>query len=109
MSQRKRNESLKEHEAYWDDRARKFGEKSQGFPAVCSYGMPDIYNEHIHRLQRNVLESNLDVETGMKVLDAGCGVGRWTIMFAERGAASRRMRVLRSPSILRSIHMKISL
>ncbi|HEY5526989.1 MAG TPA: methyltransferase domain-containing protein [Candidatus Anoxymicrobiaceae bacterium] len=86
MSQRKRNESLKEHEAYWDDRARKFGEKSQGFPAVCSYGMPDIYNEHIHRLQRNVLESNLDVETGMKVLDAGCGVGRWTIMFAERGA-----------------------
>jgi len=85
MNQRK-SESLKEHEEYWDHRARTFGEKSRGFPAVCSYGMPDIYNRHIHRLQRNVLLSNLDVTGGMRVLDAGCGVGRWTIMFAERGA-----------------------
>jgi len=86
MAQRKNNESLKDHEEYWDHRAKTFGEKSQGFPAVCSYGMPDIYNEHIHRLQRNVLLANLDVSRDMKVLDAGCGVGRWTIMFAERGA-----------------------
>ncbi len=82
----KRNESLKKHEKYWDGRAKEFGGKGRGFKAVCSYGMPDIYNDHIDRVQRVALLSHLEIARGMRILDAGCGVGRWTIMFAGRGA-----------------------
>lgn len=74
-------------EDYWDKRAYKFGEKSEGQPAICSYGMPDFYNQHIDRLQRRLMLNNLDITPNMKVLDAGCGVGRWTSEMAKRGAS----------------------
>ncbi|MEN4007510.1 MAG: class I SAM-dependent methyltransferase [Methanobacteriaceae archaeon] len=73
-------------EDYWDRRATQFGGKSKGYPAICSYGMPDFYNNHINRLQQHLLLENLKVRSGMKVLDAGCGVGRWTVAMALKGA-----------------------
>jgi ubiquinone/menaquinone biosynthesis C-methylase UbiE len=36
--------------------------------------------------QRRALDPWLDVEPGARVLDVGCGVGRWSTMLAARGA-----------------------
>jgi 2-polyprenyl-3-methyl-5-hydroxy-6-metoxy-1,4-benzoquinol methylase len=71
---------------YWEDRARRFASDGAGLAAVCSYGMPEFYNRMIHACQRLALEPWLDVAPGTRVLDVGCGVGRWSSMLAQRGA-----------------------
>jgi len=71
---------------YWEDRAQRFAAEGAGLAAVCSYGMPEFYNRMIHRCQRLALEPWFDVKAGTRVLDVGCGVGRWSRMLAERGA-----------------------
>ncbi len=72
---------------YWEDRARRFAAEGSGFAAVCSYGMPEFYNRMIDRCQRLALEPWLDVSPGTRVLDVGCGVGRWSSLLAARGAS----------------------
>jgi len=71
---------------YWEDRAQRFAAQGAGLAAVCSYGMPEFYNRMIHCCQRLALERWLDVTPGTRVLDVGCGVGRWSSMLARRGA-----------------------
>jgi 2-polyprenyl-3-methyl-5-hydroxy-6-metoxy-1,4-benzoquinol methylase len=71
---------------YWEDRAQRFAAQGAGLAAVCSYGMPGFYNHMIHYCQRLALERWLDVAPGTRVLDVGCGVGRWSSMLATRGA-----------------------
>jgi 2-polyprenyl-3-methyl-5-hydroxy-6-metoxy-1,4-benzoquinol methylase len=71
---------------YWEDRARRFAAQGSGFAAVCSYGMPELYNRMIHCCQRLALEPWLDVAPGTRVLDVGCGIGRWSSLLAARGA-----------------------
>ena len=71
---------------YWEDRARRFAAQGAGLAAVCSYGMPEFYNRMIHSCQRLALEPWLDVKPGSRVLDVGCGVGRWSSLLAKRGA-----------------------
>jgi 2-polyprenyl-3-methyl-5-hydroxy-6-metoxy-1,4-benzoquinol methylase len=71
---------------YWEDRAQRFAAQGAGLAAVCSYGMPDFYNRMIHSCQWLALEPWLDVKPGTRVLDVGCGVGRWSSMLAQRGA-----------------------
>jgi SAM-dependent methyltransferase len=71
---------------YWEDRARRFAGDGAGLAAVCSYGMPDFYNRAIQLTQRLALEPWLKVNAGMRILDAGCGVGRWSRLLAARGA-----------------------
>ena len=71
---------------YWEDRARRFATHGAGLAAVCSYGMPEFYNRMIHACQRLALEPWFDVAQGARVLDVGCGVGRWSSMLAMRGA-----------------------
>lgn len=71
---------------YWEDRARRFAGRGAGLRAVCSYGMPPFYNIAIHLTQALALNGWLDVMPGMDVLDVGCGVGRWSIRMARRGA-----------------------
>jgi SAM-dependent methyltransferase len=71
--------------AYWENRAVRYGEVDRGLAAVCSYGMPRRYNEAIHICQRRALEPLLDEWRGLDVLDAGCGVGRWSVELARRG------------------------
>jgi len=73
--------------SYWEERARRFAGQGAGLAAVCSYGMPGFYNRMIHRCQRLALEPWLDVTADSRVLDVGCGVGRWSSMLAARGAA----------------------
>ncbi len=71
---------------YWEDRARRFAAEGHGLAAVCSYGMPEFYNRAIHLEQRLALEPWLQVSPGCRVLDVGCGVGRWSRLLAARGA-----------------------
>lgn len=71
---------------YWEDRARRFAAQGSGLAAVCSYGMPEFYNRMIDWCQRLALEPWLKIDPGTRVLDVGCGVGRWSSLLAARGA-----------------------
>jgi SAM-dependent methyltransferase len=72
---------------YWEDRARRFASEGAGLAAVCAYGMPEFYNRAIHLEQRLALRPWLNkIEPGTRVLDVGCGVGRWSRLLAARGA-----------------------
>jgi 2-polyprenyl-3-methyl-5-hydroxy-6-metoxy-1,4-benzoquinol methylase len=71
---------------YWEERARRFARVEDGLPAVCSYGMPRFYNAYIQATQRRALAPLLRVGAGERVLDVGCGVGRWSLAMAARGA-----------------------
>lgn len=70
---------------YWEDRARRFAAAGSGLAAVCSYGMPEFYNRMIHYSQHLALRRWLHIVPGTKVLDVGCGVGRWSTLLASRG------------------------
>jgi SAM-dependent methyltransferase len=71
---------------YWEDRAQRFAAEGSGLAAVCSYGMPEFYNRAIHLEQRLALAPWLHIAPGTRVLDVGCGVGRWSRLLAARGA-----------------------
>jgi ubiquinone/menaquinone biosynthesis C-methylase UbiE len=49
--------------------------------------MPEFYNRAIDWEQRLALAPWLQVNQGTRVLDVGCGVGRWSRLLAARGAA----------------------
>jgi len=72
---------------YWDQRARRFASQGSGLAAVCAYGMPWFYNGAIHLLQYLALRPWLRVPSGTRVLEIGCGVGRWSRRLASRGAS----------------------
>jgi SAM-dependent methyltransferase len=71
---------------YWEDRAQRFAAERDGLAAVCAYGMPEFYNRAIHLEQRLALAPWLKLPVGARVLDVGCGVGRWSRLLAARGA-----------------------
>lgn len=71
---------------YWEGRARRFAVAGDGLAAVCSYGMPGFYNRLIQFCQRRALAPWLKVRAGSRVLDVGCGIGRWSLLLASRGA-----------------------
>jgi len=72
--------------AYWEERAQRFARDDQGLAAVCSYGMPRFYNRLIDYVQRRALYPWLQLTRETRVLDVGCGVGRWSRLLAARGA-----------------------
>lgn len=70
---------------YWERRAQRFAGRGEGLAAVCSYGMPEFYNRAIQLSQRLALSAWLGIAPGTRVLDVGCGVGRWSRLLAARG------------------------
>src|ERR1700759_4021444 len=72
--------------AYWEDRAQRFAGEGAGLAAVGACGMPEFYNQPIHLEQRLALRPWLNVKPGTRVLDVGCGVGRWSRLLAAKGA-----------------------
>ncbi len=72
---------------YWEERARRFAAEGAGLAAVCSFGMPLFYNRAIDLCQRLALQRWLHVRPGIRALDVGCGVGRWSRLLAARGAS----------------------
>jgi 2-polyprenyl-3-methyl-5-hydroxy-6-metoxy-1,4-benzoquinol methylase len=72
--------------AYWEERARLYSGDGAGLRAVCSYGMPGFFNASIHLAQALALDPWLGVAPGTETLDVGCGVGRWSLRQARRGA-----------------------
>jgi len=83
---------------YWEDRAQRFAGERDGLAAVCAYGMPEFYNRAIHLGQRLALEPWLKATADTRILDVGCGVGRWSRLLAARGA--RVMGVDLSPTMI---------
>ncbi len=71
---------------YWERRATEFAASGAGLAAVCAYGMPALYNACIDWTQRLALRPWLRVDPGADVLDVGCGLGRWSLQLAARGA-----------------------
>jgi len=78
--------ALYQPSTYWEDRARRFAGQGNGLAAVCSYGMPEFYNRAIDLGQRLALAPWLNIWPGCKVLDVGCGIGRWSRLLAAHGA-----------------------
>ena len=64
----------------------RFAREGQGRAAVCSFGMPEYYNRAIDLCQHLALRKCLHLSSTGTVLDAGCGVGRWSRRLASRGA-----------------------
>lgn len=76
-----------ESRSYWEGRAERFLGRGDELAAVCSYGMPRFYNAYIEGTQRLALARHLRVGPQEQVLDVGCGVGRWSLRMARRGAS----------------------
>jgi 2-polyprenyl-3-methyl-5-hydroxy-6-metoxy-1,4-benzoquinol methylase len=86
-SERKLNfPAMSDPAAYWEKRARTYATQGQGLAAVCSYGMPGFYNQAIHLCQFLALHPFLRQAAHKRVLDVGCGIGRWSLWMASHGA-----------------------
>ena len=74
--------------SFWEARAQRFAGDGAGLRAICSYAMPSFYNWAIDLTQRRALNCVIrSIAPGSKVLDYGCGIGRWSRGIADRGAA----------------------
>ena len=66
-------------EKFWNDRVKMHGDLADG------YLNQDYQNYEVNIRMKKVFEILGDV-SGLRVLDAGCGTGRWSVEFAKRGA-----------------------
>ncbi len=72
---------------FWETRAQRFAGEGKGLRAICSYAMPSFYNWSIDITQRWAMQAVIkSIPANAKVLDYGCGIGRWSRAMAARGA-----------------------
>jgi SAM-dependent methyltransferase len=68
--------------------------------------MPESYNRMIDYCQRLALAPWLNVSPGTRVLDVGCGVGRWSSLLASRGAHVTGMDI--SPTMVAEARRRVA-
>ena len=71
---------------YWEGRAKKYGSSSKGWKAIGLMSGERYYYEYVDMIDKRATFNFIQIHPGMKILDVGCGVGRWCIAFARRGA-----------------------
>jgi len=73
---------------YWDEVSGRYA-TADPLAAVCYPGAPPWFNRFIGRFQMRAVKRVLDVIPleGVRALDVGCGMGRWTRLLHARGAS----------------------
>jgi ubiquinone/menaquinone biosynthesis C-methylase UbiE len=71
---------------FWDETAKRFGEKGD-FRPVLTPSSKGLLNWYTDYLQTRALKSFLDRFLGKKILDIGCGIGRWSERITLRKAS----------------------
>lgn len=73
---------------HWNERARQYGRSYGGYKAICSYGAPYFYNKYIDLIQKKAFYRMFRSQSAdrKKILDVGCGVGRWCLILRQLGA-----------------------
>jgi len=77
---------------YWSLRAKEAKAKNRLIDAVCTYDKNDkirqIRNKVMDYTQKKILSDFIKKENlkKKKVLEVGCGIGRWVLFFKKRGA-----------------------
>jgi len=70
---------------FWNNTAKRFA--ASGFKAVCTPTSIGVVNWYGDFLQKTALKPVLcQVSKGTRVLDIGCGVGRWSSRLIKMGA-----------------------
>lgn len=80
--------SLRELEAYWEE-AHGLIARERGSASAIVEGNPhlvNLFDDFAHRLGMRANFRRLGSLEGRRVLDLGCGRGRWSEQFARRGA-----------------------
>ena len=74
---------------YWAELAQKYGPvDSSGFAPILHPGVPAWFNQAIDHIQFRALRRALAIATlspGARLLDVGCGTGRWLRRYRELG------------------------
>jgi len=68
--------------SYWDERCKTVGHTGYANPIIYAYDQP----LRIRAVQKIISELKISMDKKLKILDIGCGVGDFTIMFAKKGA-----------------------
>lgn len=82
----KMNGKMNDMDEFWREHSKSFLKVDDlGYGAVCYTGMPLWLNEFVDKYQRKVffqLTKGLSLRD-KRILDVGCGVGRWTRLFSK--------------------------
>jgi 2-polyprenyl-3-methyl-5-hydroxy-6-metoxy-1,4-benzoquinol methylase len=81
LKNRAMRETLYSSAEYWDSKALEYNDKS------ISMWPNNHLNNYYHYEQTALLEKYLPNVAGVKILDVGCGTGRMSEYFAQRGAS----------------------
>ncbi len=71
---------------YWEWRAKKYGSSYKGWRAIYLISADKQFFDYNDTIDKRTVLNFIEVQPGMNILDIGCGVGRWCMEFARRGA-----------------------
>ena len=85
MGNIEKEEKYYDAKEYWEWRAKKYGSSYKGWKAIYRASADKCFYEYADMLDKKAVFSFIQIRPRMKVLDVGCGVGRWCLEFAKRG------------------------